>query len=340
MDFNYSDEQLMLRDSARAWLAKDFPPTVIAEALDTGIDPEAEASRFQKLHALGWFEAAAEGAVQCGLLAEQSAYALLPSAFFATAVLGLPFGIDPGRATTLASSERGAPDLDDPVKTTTDSRGRVTGIKVLVPDLSRSDYAVVTTDTGPRLVSVADAAVVPRRTTDRSRPLAELHLNSTPSVALPETNAADARAWILAGVASECIGVAQRVLELAVDHATVREQYGHPVGSYQAISHALADVYIELELARSLTLWACWAVEAGDDARQLAVAAAKGEAARTAVKACEVAIQVHGGLGFTWNSVLHRYYKRALLLAAFQGHSSSHRAAIAAALLDHGVARQ
>jgi alkylation response protein AidB-like acyl-CoA dehydrogenase len=88
-----------------------------------------------------------------------------------------------------------------------------------------------------------------------------------------------------------------------------------------------------LEMARSLTQWAALALDETGSDRHLAAAAAKSRAGAAAVHACEVAIQVHGGIGFTWESVLHRYYKRAMWLDAFEGDGSRHRASIAAALL-------
>ena len=102
---------------------------------------------------------------------------------------------------------------------------------------------------------------------------------------------------------------------------------------YQAVSHKLADTYVELELARSLAYWAAWCVSEQDEQAAIACAAAKSQAAEAAVAACERSIQVHGGIGFTWEHPLHRYYKRALWIEA-AGSGQRYRAEIAAALLD------
>jgi alkylation response protein AidB-like acyl-CoA dehydrogenase len=142
------------------------------------------------------------------------------------------------------------------------------------------------------------------------------------------------RLRLLAGLALEAVGVAQRALELGVEYVSQREQFGKKIGTYQAVSHPLADTYVETELARSLAYWAAWAVAEDDERAPLAVAAAKAQAAETAVAACERAIQVHGGIGFTWEHPLHRYYKRAQWLDAFGGHAASQRRVVAAALLD------
>ena len=94
------------------------------------------------------------------------------------------------------------------------------------------------------------------------------------------------------------------------------------------------DTYVETELARSLAYWAAWTVDQGDEQAPVAVAAAKSYAADAAVVACERAIQVHGGIGFSWEHVLHTYYKRALAIQAFGGYGATHRALVAAQLLD------
>jgi len=138
----------------------------------------------------------------------------------------------------------------------------------------------------------------------------------------------------LAALSLEATGIAQKVLELAVEYAKTREQFGKPIGVYQAVSHRLADTYVETELARSLAYWAAWCVAESDPQAELAVAAAKAYCGDAAVAACERSIQVHGGIGFTWEHVLHEYYKRALSIQAYGGYARVHRATIAAFLLN------
>ena len=128
----------------------------------------------------------------------------------------------------------------------------------------------------------------------------------------------------------------RRALELAIEHASQREQFGRPIGSYQAVAHPLATSYMELELARSLAIWASWCVDTGDAAADVAVAAAKAHASEAAVTACERAIQVHGGVGFTWEHVLHRLYKRALWIRSWEASGAELRAEVASVLLDEG----
>ncbi len=138
----------------------------------------------------------------------------------------------------------------------------------------------------------------------------------------------------LAALSLEAVGIAAKALELAVEYAKTREQFGKPIGVYQAVSHRLADTYVETELARSLAYWAAWCVAEDDGQTEIAVAAAKVFCGDAAVAACERSIQVHGGIGFTWEHVLHEYYKRALWIQAYGGYARTHRAAIAAFLLD------
>ncbi len=169
-------------------------------------------------------------------------------------------------------------------------------------------------------------------TVDESRPLGRLvlqeHKVSTDGAFEP------VRLRLLAGLAAEAVGVAQKALELGVAYVSEREQFGKKIGTYQAVSHPLADTYVETELARSLAYWSAWCVAEDDERAPVAVASAKSFAAETAVAACERAIQVHGGIGFTWEHVLHRYYKRAQWIDAFGGHAATQREVVASALLD------
>jgi alkylation response protein AidB-like acyl-CoA dehydrogenase len=138
----------------------------------------------------------------------------------------------------------------------------------------------------------------------------------------------------LAALSLEAVGIASKALELAIEYAKSREQFGRPIGVYQAVSHQLANTFVETELARSLAYWAAWCVAEDDEQAAVACAAAKAYTADAAVAACERSIQVHGGIGFTWEHVLHTYYKRALWIQAFDGYASKHRAQVATHLLD------
>ncbi|HEY3577052.1 MAG TPA: acyl-CoA dehydrogenase family protein [Gaiellaceae bacterium] len=136
-----------------------------------------------------------------------------------------------------------------------------------------------------------------------------------------------------AAAAAEALGIAQRALDLGVEHAKTRTQFAKPIGTYQAVSHPLAQTYTDVELARSLVYWAAWCVAEEDERAVVAAAAAKAFATEAAVAACERSIQVHGGIGFTWEHPLHRFYKRALWLEGFGIRPAELRQEVAAGLL-------
>jgi alkylation response protein AidB-like acyl-CoA dehydrogenase len=160
-------------------------------------------------------------------------------------------------------------------------------------------------------------------TVDPGRPLKRMLNGETPR--------------LRAAMAAEAVGIAQRALDLGIEHAKTRVQFGKPIGTYQAVSHQLSDTYTDVELARSLAYWASWCVAEDDEQAPVAAAAAKAFATEAAVAACERSIQVHGGIGFTWEHALHRYYKRALWLEAFGKRPAQLRVEVADALLGAAV---
>ena len=137
----------------------------------------------------------------------------------------------------------------------------------------------------------------------------------------------------LAAHALEAVGIGSRAVEMAVSYIGEREQFGKKIGTYQAVSHPVVDAYVAVELGRSLAYWAAWCVATGDVQADVACAAANAAATEAAVRACETSIQVHGGIGFTFEHPLHRYYKRALELESALGYGRELRAEIAAYLL-------
>jgi alkylation response protein AidB-like acyl-CoA dehydrogenase len=317
MDFSFTDEQQELRSQARAFLAERFPAERVSELADSeaGWDP----SSWGELAALGWLGVsipeeqggAGLGFVEEAVLFEELGRALYPGPYFATIGLALP-ALGPDELAAVAAGEvRWSASVDGS----------------LVPDLGLVDRVVV--------LENGDAAAVPPRgevldTMDPTRRLGRLEPeNGTPLAG----DTALLRPRALAALAAEAVGIGDRVLELAVEHAKTREQFGRPIGVYQAVSHALADTFVEMQLARSLAYWAAWCVAEDDPQAPVAAAAAKAYAAEAAVAACERSIQVHGGIGFTWEHVLHRYYKRTQWIQAFLGFAAAQRAEVAEALL-------
>ncbi len=202
----------------------------------------------------------------------------------------------------------------------------------LVPDLdTATNVAFVGGDTIWELVGFEREVLA---TNDASRPLGVLS-GGEPGRALCSSDALPAiRTRSLAILSLEATALGARALELAVDYVKDRIQFGRPIGSYQAVAHPLASSYTELELARSLAWWAAWCVSEDDEQAPVAAAAAGANAADAAVAACERAIQAHGGIGFTWEHVLHRLYKRALGIQSWEAPSAQLRGEVASHLLD------
>jgi alkylation response protein AidB-like acyl-CoA dehydrogenase len=193
-----------------------------------------------------------------------------------------------------------------------------------VPHLARVDR-VLTPD-----MRAAQARGETVATIDETLGLGRLDANGTEAA---QGEWRDVRRRLLGAFALEAVGIGSKVTELAIAYVGEREQFGKKIGTYQAVSHPLVDAYVAVELARSLAYWAAWSVAEGDELADQAVAAAKAHATEAAVRACETSIQVHGGIGFTWEHPLHRYYKRALYLEGALGYGREHRAEIAQYLL-------
>jgi alkylation response protein AidB-like acyl-CoA dehydrogenase len=347
VDFAFSEEQEQLRSVAREFLADAYPIEEVARIADApeGWDPAG----WKAIAELGWLDAEL-GPLEHAVLLEESAAALLPAPLFSTLALAQPAVEVGGRRLTFAWIEKGrAEDLRSAAQLTSatvDEQGRVFGRKVLVPDAAIVEGIVLVARSSNDepvlcLVDVGDGVdVQPATTIDSTRRFGSVIVDGVHAQRI--ASGADAVSRIervaqhaLMGAACEAVGVAQRVLDIAVEHARAREQFGRPIGSYQAISHRIADVYARVQLARSLAAWAAWSLSEGDagDPAMPAVAA-KSYATEAAVFACESAIQVLGGIGFTWDHPLHRYYKRAQWLDAFGGDGARQRAVIAATLLN------
>jgi alkylation response protein AidB-like acyl-CoA dehydrogenase len=344
MDFAFSEEQSQLRGFARDFLASRYDDARLASIADssTGLDADV----WPKLAEMGWLDTELTFLDQA-VLYEESGYRPLPAPYLSTTALAAP-ALDADTLkrvaegtlrATLAWAEPGRPQgLLDPV-TASVSDDRLTGEKVLVPDGAAADLFVVVTSSGLYAVDAADAEVTARETIDGTRRVADVRFSGAPARALASGDEARAllgkiRDRAYAALALEGVGVAQRALDLLVAYAKEREQFGRPIGVYQAVSHKASNVYVQLQEARSLAYWAAWCVSEDDEMARQACLAAKALAGETAVFACENAIQGHGGIGFTWEHVLHRYYKRAQWLAAFDGPARDQRAEVAAYLLD------
>jgi alkylation response protein AidB-like acyl-CoA dehydrogenase len=316
MHFAFTAEQEALRAEARRWLEEHYPHERVAELADSaaGWDP-ASWNEFAELGWLGVSVAEDEGGAGLGfleeaVLLEELGRALYPGPYFSTVALALPALGPEDRARVAAGEVRWSAQVDG-----------------LVPDLGIVDRVL----TGEGAVDAVGQTIETMDSTRRLGRLAAVHGDGD---ARSAGEATLDRPRLRAALALEAVGVAQRALDWGVEHAGERQQFGKSIGVYQAVSHSLVDAFMATELARSLAYWAAWCVAEGDDQAPAAAAAAKAYAAEAAVSACERAIQVHGGIGFTWEHPLHRFYKRAQWIQSFDGFPAAQRAEIAAGLLE------
>jgi alkylation response protein AidB-like acyl-CoA dehydrogenase len=360
MDFSFSDEQEMLRASAREFVGDRYPPERVAKIADgDGFD----AAEWRAVADLGWTGISVpedEGGSGLGffeelILAEELGRGLYPGPFISSVVLALPFlravgagehvkGLVAGNriATVAWAGTDGAFGVDPAPKVEWQDE-RLSATRLFVPDLALADLVLVVggfpEGTGIWSVARDDEGVGWRElpTVDGTRRQGEVTLYNTAAELLgviqPDALAA-VRDRVLAALAAEAVGVGQGALDMGIAHARSRVQFGKVIGAYQAVAHQLAQAFLEIETARSLAYWAGWAVGEDQPEAPAAAAAAKSRAADAAVAACERAIQVHGGIGFTWEHPLHRYYKRALGIGAYLASGSELRSRVAADLLD------
>lgn len=180
---------------------------------------------------------------------------------------------------------------------------------------------------------------IPLTTLDLTRPQATVELSDAPAQLVAGSEEAErviSHALHVGGalLAVEKVGAAQHLLDLSVEYAKNRLQFGRPIGSFQAVKHRLADDLVALEHARSTAFHAVWALTDGSDDPALAVSIAQATCSAAFVRVATDAIQVHGGIGFTWEHQAHLYYKRAYTDAALLGSAEQHRARVAEFVLD------
>jgi alkylation response protein AidB-like acyl-CoA dehydrogenase len=304
VDLSFTPLQEELRDQARRFLADTAEPT------------------WAQLAELGWTGAsvaeehggAGLGFLEEAVLHEAAGAALLHAPLWSTSTL-LPFLQAEDQAAVAAGE-----------------RSWTLALAPLVPDLDTATHvAVVGGDTVWELEGAGREVLA---TSDESRPLGVVSGGEAGRALFPSELLPALRARSLTILALEAVGVAARALELAVAYATEREQFGRRIGTYQAVSHPLASSLADAELARSLAWWAAWCIAHDEPDARVAAAAAKADAADAAVLACERAIQVLGGIGFTWEHVLHRLYKRALWIQTWEASPAQLRGEVADHLLD------
>jgi alkylation response protein AidB-like acyl-CoA dehydrogenase len=351
MNFDFSDDLKQLREQARKFLRERCPATAVRRILESS-EPY-DMALWKEIAAMGWIGAAipedygGAGLGHLGLcvLAEELGSALAPVPFSSSVYLASEAIIAGGSETqkrawlpklasgeiigTLALAE--GPGKADVRKLRTAFRnGVLSGDKLPVPDGDVADVAIVVAQGERGLVlAIADlkAAGVTRaavETIDPSRSHAHVTFAGAPAEALGAPGNGETllkrvqdRAAVL--FAFEQVGGAQRSLEMARDYALERYAFGRPIGSFQAIKHKLADVYVATELARSNAYYGAWALERNAPELPVAAAAARISANDAFFLAAKENIQVHGGMGYTWEFDCHLYYRRAKLLSLALG---------------------
>jgi alkylation response protein AidB-like acyl-CoA dehydrogenase len=300
---------------------------------------------------------------------EECGRALLPGPFFATMGLAVPALIEAGteaqkkealgaiadgtaRGTLAFTEPSGRWDAAGVTLTAKPAGGGwlLDGVKLFVPDAAGADYIVVAARTrgeGEEGISLflvkgrpKGMSVTQLQTLDMTRRWNEVRfdgveLGAEALMGTPHKGWAPLKRtleWATAVLCAEMIGGTQKVLESSTEYAKTRHQFGKPIGIYQAVSHKLADMLVLSESGRSATYYAAWAVEADAPDRSLASSMAKAYVSDAYRKVAGDGIQVHGGIGFTWEHDMHLYFKRAKASEVTLGDATYHRELVAQAL--------
>jgi alkylation response protein AidB-like acyl-CoA dehydrogenase len=325
MNFGLNDEQQEIKRTAREFLSARFAPAKVRELAEAGTYDD---SLWKEICELGWPGIAIPeevggqglGMVELAILGEELGYACAPVPFISNALAGLL--ID--GAGSDAHRERWLPGI-----ASGERRGAVAATQdepSLVLDAEGAAVLVLDEGDGARLVEPGDARIEPEELIDATRRFSRVSAEGGES--LPgDVEAAIDRAVI--ALAAELTGVAQRAMEMAVQYAKEREQFGRPIGAYQAVSHQCARMLYDTEEARSLTYYAAWAADAEPGSLPLAASMAKARSSDAAWTVTAAALQVHGGIGFTWEHDLHFWLKRAKVIGELFGPSRVHRDRVA-----------
>jgi len=366
MNFAFTDEQDELRKTVRSFLDSKSPESAVREQMETeqGYDEAvwkqaAEQLGLQGLAIPEEFGGSGYGFVELGIVLEEMGRSLLCAPFFSTVVLAattlLQSGDDeakrqylPGIASgetiaTVAFTEANGKWDDSGIETTASQDGdnwKLTGEKMFVLDGHTANLILVAakTDSGVSLFAVdSDVDGVTRTalsTMDQTRKQAKVEFADTPAKLIGQEGAGwDTLSKVLdlvvVGLAAEQVGGAQKVLDMAVEYAKVRVQFGRPIGSFQAIKHKCADMLLEVESAKSAAYYGMWCASEMNDELPSVASLAKAYCSEAYFHAAAENIQIHGGIGFTWEHPAHLYFKRAKSSELLFGDPTYHRELLA-----------
>jgi alkylation response protein AidB-like acyl-CoA dehydrogenase len=359
VDFEFSQEQEMLRASVRAFLATKAPLASVRADYER---PAADTAVWDGLYELGVIGllvgenhgGAGMGMVDAAVVLEELGRAVCTAPYASSAIGAvsladdelLPSLADGSRIGTLAIFEDGSRYRwrEPATRASRDDDGwRLDGSKVHVADATAADTALVTAlDDDGRLGVFATRRVdiEPTPTVDGSHKQARIVLAGASSTRMDlgaDVETAVARTLDRLGVAAalDGVGAAQRALELAVEYAKERVQFDKPIGAFQAVQHLCADMLRTVELGRAAGYYACWALDdASPEEAHRASTLARAFAADAFPQLGGTAIQVFGGIGFTWEHDIHLYYKRLLTVAHALGTVSDHLEELATLAID------
>ncbi len=363
MDFAFTSDQQLLRNSARAFLDEHCKPATVRLLWD---DPRGESdTMWKEIAQLGWlglslpeaYGGSGLGMVETALLLEEMGRAAYPGPYWPTALAATAIelgGSEVHKKRWLAAFATGDAratiafldaELDwrpEAARTRAEKTGKgwaLSGQKRFVPWAHVADVLLVPAQGPDGLTlfmvdpSAAGLTLEPVPVMDLATRLVNVTLDKTPVAADAVLGAPGHGGPLLAallrrgavGAAAEMLGAARRCLDMAVGYAKVREQFGQPIGSFQAIRHKCAEMLLEVENSHSAVYYAAWALDAKAEDAELAASVAKAYVGDAARKVCGEAIQVHGGIGFTWEYDLHLYMKRAKALEPMYGDGDYHR---------------
>lgn len=378
MDFGFSEDQELLRDSARKFLDAECPTTFVRKMME---DDSAHATELWKKAAeLGWMgilipeEHGGIGGSFLDLVVvmEEMGRSLMPGPFLATVLLGgtavLAGGSDEQKAAvlpqvaagelvmTLAQAEKSGRYDAGGIGLPATARGGdfvLSGEKLFVPDAHVADQMVVAARTGSPdapaeegiTLFLVDAKspgieITQLKTVDMTRRQCHVAFRDV-AVAGSQVLGEVGQGWsilqrvldqAIAGLCTEMVGTGQQALDMAVEYAKERVQFGKPIGSFQAVKHKCVDMMVQVENARSLTYYAAWTVDEHVDEASQAVPMAKAYCSDMCKTVTSEAIQVHGGIGFTWEHDMHLFYRRGLASEAAFGSAPTHREVVAQTL--------
>jgi alkylation response protein AidB-like acyl-CoA dehydrogenase len=326
MNFDFSDDQQAIKRTAKDMLAERFKLEKVRELAEAG---EYHEEAWTEMCELGWAGIFIDeehggqglGLVELIILCEELGYALAPVPFLSNAAAGLALqtaGSDEQKQRWLPGIASG------------EARGALgllrNGEAKLVPDAVGADVIVLASSEGAQVVEAASADIEPLDVIDTTRTYAAVRTDGGDAL---QGDGGDAPYRYATALAAELTGVAQRTMEMAVDYARERKQFDRPIGAYQGVSHRCAQMLLETEGARSTSYYAAWCGDAEPESLPLAASMAKAYASDAGWRVTSSALQVLGGIGFTWEHDLHFFLKRATVDGVLYGSASEHRDRVA-----------